>query len=173
MYFAPEERVVIFVDGPNLHATMQQLRFDLDYRRLLEFFRAKVQLIRAVYYTPLSEEHQATLQPLVDWLTYNGFTTITRPVREYTDSQNRVKMRSGIYVDMAVHAITLAEHYDHFVLFSGNGDFRSLIKLLQDRGRRVSVVSTLESSPPMIADDLRRQADQFIDLHELKPLARR
>ncbi len=55
-----------------------------------------------------------------------------------------------------------------FVLFSGDGDFRPLVATLQRKGVRVSVVSTIRSTPPMIADDLRRQADNFIELEELK-----
>jgi uncharacterized LabA/DUF88 family protein len=31
------------------------------------------------------------------------------------------------------------------------------------------VVSTISSQPPMIADELRRQADVFIDLLDLRP----
>ena len=36
------------------------------------------------------------------------------------------------------------------------------------RGRRVSAISTLWTQPPMVADEPRRQADQFIDLADLE-----
>jgi uncharacterized LabA/DUF88 family protein len=63
----------------------------------------------------------------------------------------------------------LAGHIDHMVLFSGDGDFRPLVEAVQRRGARVSVVSTTSTQPPMIADELRRQADQFVDIVELQP----
>ena len=62
----------------------------------------------------------------------------------------------------------LAPHVDHIVLFSGDGDFRPLIESVQRNGVRVSVVSTIRSNPPMISDELRRQADNFIELDELR-----
>jgi uncharacterized LabA/DUF88 family protein len=73
-------------------------------------------------------------------------------------------------IELAVHAIQLAKTLDHIVLFTGDGDFRSLVADLQSRGKRVSVISTLQSNPPMVADELRRQADQFIDLADLGPI---
>ncbi len=168
MYFLKDERLVIFIDGPNLHATMMQLGFEVDYRKLLAFFRSQTSLLRACYYTPLANEQVTSLQPLLDWLSYNGFSTTARPAIEYQDGLGRTKVRSGIYVQMAVDALELSKSIDHFVLFSGNGDFRKLLQTLQEQGRRVSVISTLKSSPPMVADELRRQADQFIDLADLR-----
>ncbi len=70
-------------------------------------------------------------------------------------------------IELAVDAMEIVDHVDHIVLFSGDGDFRSLVEALQRRGRKVSVVSTLQTQPPMIADDLRRQADHFVDLGTL------
>jgi uncharacterized LabA/DUF88 family protein len=71
-------------------------------------------------------------------------------------------------IELAVDALELASRVDHIVLFSGDGDFRPLIESLQRQGVRVSVVSTIRSQPPMISDELRRQADNFIELDELK-----
>lgn len=71
-------------------------------------------------------------------------------------------------IELAVDAMELAEHIDQMVLFSGDGDFRSLVEAVQRRGVRVTVVSTIASQPPMIADELRRQADVFTDLVELQ-----
>ena len=71
-------------------------------------------------------------------------------------------------IELAVDAMELAPHVDHIVLFSGDGDFRPLLESIQRQGVRVSVVSTIRSQPPMISDELRRQADNFIELQELK-----
>jgi uncharacterized LabA/DUF88 family protein len=71
-------------------------------------------------------------------------------------------------MELAVDAMEQSETVDHLVIFSGDGDFTTLVDALQRRGRKVSVVSTLSTQPPMIADDLRRQADHFIDLVSLR-----
>lgn len=72
-------------------------------------------------------------------------------------------------IELVVDAMELTAHIDQMVLFSGDGNFRSLVAAVQRRGVRVTVVSTIATQPPMLADDLRRQADLFIDLRELQP----
>jgi uncharacterized LabA/DUF88 family protein len=169
MYFNPNERMALFIDGANLYATAKTLGFDIDYKRLLAFFRTKGRLVRALYYTALADEQEySSIRPLIDWLDYNGYTMVTKPVKEYTDSSGRRKIKGNIDIELAVDAMELSDHLDHIVLFSGDGDFRPLVAALQQRGRRVSVISTLQTQPPMVADELRRQADQFVDLAELE-----
>ena len=170
MHFYPTERIALFIDGANLYATAKSLGFDIDYKRLLQMFRGKGQLVRALYYTALIEDQEySSIRPLIDWLDYNGYTMVTKPTKEFTDSTGRRKIKGNMDIELAVDAMELAEHLDHVVLFSGDGDFRSLVEALQQKGKRVSVVSTLQTQPPMVADELRRQADQFIDLDDLQP----
>jgi uncharacterized LabA/DUF88 family protein len=169
MHFYQTERIALFIDGANLYATAKSLGFDIDYKRLLQLFRQKGQLIRALYYTALAEEQEySSIRPLIDWLDYNGFTMVTKPTKEFTDTTGRRKIKGNMDIELAVDAMRLADNLDHIVLFSGDGDFRSLVAALQQKGKRVSVISTLQTQPPMVADELRRQADQFIDLAELE-----
>ena len=169
MDFYLNERIALFIDGANLYATAKSLGFDVDYRRLLGIFRDKARLVRALYYTALAEDQEySSIRPLIDWLDYNGFTIVTKPAKEFTDANGRRKWKGNTDVELAVDALRLSDNLDHIVLFSGNGDFRSLVAALQEKGKRVSVVSTLETQPPMISDELRRQADQFIDLADLE-----
>jgi len=171
MHFYPSERVAIFIDGANLYATAKALGFDIDYKRLLALFRTKGQLVRALYYTALNEDQEySSIRPLVDWLDYNGFTMVTKPTKSFTDALGHRKVKGNMDIELTVDAMRLVEHLDHVVLFTGDGDFRALVAAMQMRGRRVSVVSTLQTQPPMVADDLRRQADQFIDLADLEKL---
>jgi len=171
MHFYQNERVALFIDGVNLYATAKSLEFDIDYKRLLLLFGQRAQLVRAFYYTALADEQEySSIRPLIDWLGYNGFTVVTKPLKEFTDASGRRKVKGNMDIELAVQAIQIAPALDHIVLFSGDGDFRSLVADLQLRGKRVSVISTLQSSPPMIADELRRQADQFIDLADLEPI---
>jgi uncharacterized LabA/DUF88 family protein len=168
--FYPQEKIAIFIDGANLYAAARGLGFDIDYKRLLDLFASKGRLIRAFYYTALIEDQEySPLRPLVDWLDYNGYTMVTKPTKEYTDAMGRRKIKGNMDIELAIDMLDMAQYLDHAVLFSGDGDFRRLVEAVQRRGVRVSVVSTLRSQPPMVADDLRRQADTFIELQDLAP----
>ncbi len=169
MNFYATERIALFIDGANLYATAKALGFDIDYKRLLNLFRGKGMLLRALYYTALAEEQEySSIRPLIDWLDYNGYSMVTKPTKEFTDASGRRKIKGNMDIELAVDAMELADHLDHIVLFSGDGDFRTLVEALQHKGKRVSVVSTLSTQPPMVADELRRQADQFVDLADLQ-----
>ncbi len=172
--FYRDERLALFIDGSNLYAAAKALAFDIDYKLLRKEFMQRGKLLRAFYYTALLEnDDYSPIRPLVDWLHYNGFNMVTKPAKEFVDSQGRRKVKGNMDIELAVDAMEIAPHVDHIVLFSGDGDFRPLVAALQRKGVRVSVVSTIRSQPPMIADDLRRQADNFIELDELKDVVGR
>ena len=166
--FYPNERVALFIDGANLYAAARALGFDIDYKRLLTLFSGEGTLIRAFYYTALVDDQEySPIRPLVDWLDYNGYTMVTKPTKEFTDSTGRRKIKGNMDIELAVDVMEMANRLDHVVIFSGDGDFRSLVEATQRKGVRVSVVSTMRSSPPMVADELRRQADNFIELQDI------
>jgi uncharacterized LabA/DUF88 family protein len=169
MPFYPQERIALFIDGSNLYAAARALDFDIDYKRLLEVFAAKGHLVRAFYYTALVEDQEySPIRPLVDWLDYNGYTMVTKPTKEFTDSTGRRKIKGNMDIELAIDVLEMSEHLDHVVIFSGDGDFRRLVEAVQRKGLRVSIVSTVRSQPPMVADELRRQADIFIELDDLR-----
>ncbi|MEM7711275.1 MAG: NYN domain-containing protein, partial [Pseudomonadota bacterium] len=167
--FYRDERLALFIDGSNLYAAGKALSFDIDYKLLRQEFARRGKMLRAFYYTALLEtEDYSPIRPLVDWLQYNGFTMITKPAKEFVDSQGRRKIKGNMDIELAIDAMEMAPFVDHIVLFSGDCDFRPLVEALQRKGLRVSVCSTIRSQPPMIADDLRRQADNFIELDDLR-----
>jgi uncharacterized LabA/DUF88 family protein len=171
MYNRDKERIGLFIDGANLYAASRALGFDMDYKRLLTLCRGQGYLVRAIYFAVLQEEHEhSPVRPLLDWLEYNGFSVVTKMAREFTDSQGRRRSKGSIDVEFAVNAMHHAKWFDRMILFCGEGDYRSLVAALQQMGKHVSVVSTLQSQPCLIADELRRQADEFVDLADLKPL---
>ncbi len=174
MKFYPQERVALFIDGANLYATAKALGFDIDYKRLQEVFASKCNMVRAFYYTALVDDQEySPIRPLVDWLDYNGYTMVTKPTKEFTDSSGRRKIKGNMDIELAIDVMEMAAHLEHIVLFSGDGDFRRLVEAVQRRGVRVTVISTLRSQPAMIADELRRQADNFVDLTELQSIIAR
>jgi uncharacterized LabA/DUF88 family protein len=174
MTFYPTDRLALFIDGANFYSAARSLGIDIDYKKLLDEFRRRGVLIRAYYYTALVEsDDYSPIRPLVDWLDYNGFTMVTKSAREYTDAQGRKRWRGDMDVEVAVNMMELAEHADHMVLFSGDGNFSALVAAVQRKGVRVTVVSTVKSQPPMVSDDLRRQCDTFVDLADLSDLVGR
>jgi uncharacterized LabA/DUF88 family protein len=165
-----EERLALFIDGANLYAAARSLGFDIDYQKMLAFFGQRGRLIRAFYYTTLIEDQDfSPIRPLVDWLDYNGFTMVTKMAREYVDSAGRRKVKGNMDIELAIDMLQAADKLDHVMLFSGDGDFRRLVETVQRKGVRVSVVSSIQTTPPMVADELRRQADHFLDLADLMP----
>lgn len=171
MAFYPDERIAIIIDGANLYSTTKTLDFDIDYQKLLDLFRQKGRLQRAYYYTALIEGSEfSPLKQLIDWLDYNGYHIISKPTKEYKDRDGRRKIKGNMDVEIAVDMMSLAPHIDHFLLFSGDGDFKAVVEAVQKQGCRVTVLSTIKSKPAMLADELRRQADNFIELADLDKL---
>ncbi len=171
MAFYPDERIALFIDGSNLYSTAKTLDFDIDYKKMLDLFRSKGRLFRANYYTALKEhDDYSPIRPLMDWLDYNGYHIITKPTREYTDRDGRRRIKGNMDMEIAMDMIDLCPHIDHMLLMSGDGDFRAVIRAVQSRGVRVTVISTLKSNPPMLSDELRRQADAIIELSDMDTL---
>lgn len=167
--FDQREKIALFIDGANLYATAKSLGFDIDYKKMLKYFDGQGYMLRAYYYTALIEDQEySSIRPLIDWLDYNGYRVITKPTKEFTDAAGRRKVKGNMDMELAIDAMELSDKIDHAVIFSGDGDFRTLVQALQRRGTKVSVVSTLVTNPPMVSDDLRRQADYFIELTAIK-----
>lgn len=169
MTWYKDEKLAVFIDGANLYGAARALEFDIDYKRMLQWAAKQGKLIRAYYYTALVEENEfSPIRPLVDWLDYNGYTMVTKLAREFTDANGRRKVKGNIDVELTTDVMEISQNVDHVMLFTGDGDFKYLVQAVQRKGVRVSVISTVETHPPMISDELRRVADHFIDLSDLR-----
>ncbi|HFC04244.1 MAG TPA: NYN domain-containing protein [Rhizobiales bacterium] len=169
MHLYQNERVGLFIDGANLHASLKHLDFDIDYKKLLSFFRDNSQLVRAFYYTAIADDPEYSgIKPLIDWLAYNGYVLVSKQAKEFVDGKGRKILKGNMDIEIAVDVLAMAGRLDHVVLFTGDGDFRVLVEAVQKAGCRVSAISTSKSRPPMVADELRRQVDQFIELADLE-----
>ena len=164
------EKTALFIDGSNFYAATRLLNMDIDYARLHQYFSLDANLIRAYYYTALPEDQEfSPLRPLIDWLDYNGFAVVSKLTREFTDPETGKKRTKGnMDMELALDMLKLAPHIDHAILFSGDGDFCRLLEDVQGIGVRVTVVSTTKTSPPMAADSLRRMADVFIEIDNIR-----
>jgi uncharacterized LabA/DUF88 family protein len=167
--FYKDERLALFIDGMNLYLASKTLGFDIDYRLLRHEFSRRGKLMRVMYYTAILEKEDfSPIRPLIDWLSYNGYNMVTKAAKEYSDGEGRRKVKGNMEIELTVDAMQLASRIDHAVLFSGDGDYLPLVASLQRQGVRVSVVSTTRGQHPMIGDELRRQADNFIELDDLR-----
>lgn len=162
-------RIALFIDGANFFSTAKTVGFDVDYRKLLKEFGRFGHLVRAYYYTAIVEDQEySSIRPLVDWLDYNGYTVVTKSSKEFVDgATGRRRFKGNMDVELTVDALELSSRLDHIYLFSGDGDFRALVEALQRKGVRVTVVSSVQTQPSMASDELRRQADEFLDLAEM------
>lgn len=166
--FYAHEKVAMFIDGSNLYATAKALDIDINYRALLHWVSGQSRLVRAFYYTALLDDQEySPIRPLIDWLDYNGYTMVTKPTKEYVDSDGRRKVKGNMDIELAIDMMEMADRLDHVMIFSGDGNFRRLIEAVQRKGVRVTVVSTTQAPHSMVADDLRRQADFFVDLADM------
>lgn len=166
------ERTAVFIDGSNLYASTKALNLNIDYSKMLKWLAEDTRLVRAYYYTAIGtdEDGFSPVRKLADWLDYNGFSLVTKDTKQFTDQvTGRTKIKGNMDIEIAVDAMEMSDHVDHVILFSGDGDFRKLVEAIQRKGVRVTVISTIKSDPPMVADELRRQADEFIDLSNLAP----
>jgi uncharacterized LabA/DUF88 family protein len=159
-------RIALFIDGVNLHHTARNLGFEIDYKRLLSEFERIGSIVRPYFYTSLREGEVSSVRQLIDWLDFNGFTIRTKSIKDYENEGKR--SRRSIGVDLAVDALEIAPRVDDIYLFSGDGDFRALVEAVQRLGVRVTVVSSVQTTPPMVSDELRRQADAFLELTTLR-----
>ncbi len=158
-------KIAAFIDGPNFYASSKALVIDIDYLKVLKFLGSKGDLVRAYYYTSLTED--TVLHPLIDWLDYNGYTVITKTAREYVDRDGNSKVKGNMGIEIAADMIEMADRVDHIVLFSGDADFRRAIEVVQSKGVRVTAISTMKTSPRIASDEMRRQPDEFIDLADI------
>ena len=158
------DKIALFIDGFNTHRAVKTLGFDIDYKLLLKTFQSRGNLVRASYYTAIEDQEFSSLRPLIDWLDYNGFNVVTKPAKEFVDENGHRRIKRHMDVEIAVDAMDLAPSVDEIFLFSGDVEFRSMVAAIQRKGVRVTVVSTMA----IIADDLRRQADEFLDMATLQ-----
>ena len=165
---------MLFIDGASLYSTARSLDIEIDFRKLLTEFRNRGRLLRANYYTTIFDgDDYSPVRPLVDWLSYNGFNVLHKPAHEFTDREGRKRGRGNMNVEITVDMLKAASTVDHIVFFAGDADYRRLIEAVKAEGCRVTVVSSVKSQPQGVADELRREADVFIDLDELGDLIAR
>ena len=162
------DRIALFIDGASLHNTVRSLGFEVDFRRLLTEFGKYGQIVRAYFYTVMRDDEFSSIKPLVDWLDYNGYAVRTKAAKEHDDGEGRRRMRRNIGVELAVDALEIARRIDQAFLFSGDGDLRVIVEAIRRMGVRVTIVSSIRTKSPMIADELRRQADVFLELETLR-----
>lgn len=169
-----DDKTVVLIDGANIYATVKALGFDIDFSKLYSEITNGCNLLRIYYYTALVEldDDKIMLKPLVDWLSYNNYTVVTKMAKVITNRDGIRRIKGNMDIEIAVDALTLAYNLKScitdIVLFTGDGDFCYLVGQLQRLGIRVTIVSSLKTQPSYVADELRKAADNFIDIADLR-----
>lgn len=167
------EPTALLIDGPRFHSAARALGIDVDYKRVHSHFSNMCHLVQAMYFAPTpppDENDHIAMKPLLDWLQYNGWNVVTKTSKTLYREDGQKKTKGNTDIELAMAAMKLAPHVSHILLCSGNGDFTPVVKHIQDSGTRVTIVSSKATAPPMVSDDLRRQADAFIELSDLAQL---
>lgn len=156
-------RTVVLIDGANIYHAVKSLGFQIDWKRLRNHFSEKMDVLRFFYYTAVAKGEDWMFR-LADWLQFNGYTVRSKPAKARGES-----WKGNMDVEIAVDALALADRYDHAILFSGDGDLRCLVEALQWKGIKVTVCHTQKGGEQAPAPELIKQADEFIDLADLRP----
>lgn len=164
------KKTAIFIDGANLSSSASQIGMRIDFKKLLTFYEKNYDLIRAYYYTALSDNAAyKNIHSLVDWLSYNGYNVISKKAKEFVSEDSVKRIKGNMDCEIIVGMLEMAPHVDHLILFSGDGDFRCVVEAVQRMGKRVTIVSAARGDQSVTADELIRQADYFVDLADLRP----
>lgn len=169
---------LVLIDGSNLYESARATGIRIDYKRLLALMNEDGTLLRSYYFTALRDKSiQAPLRATVDWLSHNGYVCVTKATKEWDEPVTRFneqgvqvtemvrKIKGNVDVDIVTYAFKCAHLVQEIYLFSGDGDFTIMVKELQERyALKVFVVSSIG----LVSTELRRQADKFIDLSNLR-----
>lgn len=163
-------KTALFIDGANLYATAKALGVEINYETFDNYFNNP---IRKMYFTAIKEENEhQPIRPLLDWLEYHGFDMISKPAKIFIDEFGKEKIKGNMDVEITVAMMVMSDHVENMVLFTGDGDFASVVDEVKRKGIHVTVVSSLRSQPPMVADELRRKADVFKELQQMQEIHR-
>lgn len=160
------KRIAIFIDGSNFNEAFKFARFRPNYQLIESFFAQEGDIVGMFYFTALPpKEVQSPIRAIMDHIQYHGWTIVSKETKTYGGT-----VKGNMDVEIVVQAWAMWEHFTDLILFSGDGDFTSMVSELQRRGRRVTAVSIHErgSDSSMMADELRRQVNKFIDLRDIK-----
>jgi uncharacterized LabA/DUF88 family protein len=164
-----EARVALFIDGESLNEATKALGSNVDFRKLRDVFGSQNRLLRAHYYALVPPREFVTIKPLLDWLSFNGYSVTEKPLKERVSSNGHARMSGSIAIELTIDALQTAPHVDTIVLVTGDCRYRPLVSEIQMRGVRVIAVSTRAVRPAVISDELVRQVDEFVELADLLP----
>lgn len=167
--FYKNETLALVIDGPSTNNAANFADMMIDWNSIPKLFKEKGRLIRSTYITHLvvNEEGDTPLIRLLDFLQFNGFDVVARRAKAFTSDNGDQNIKGdNIHVEVTLAAMRAAEHVDHVVLFASDASYAPLIAELQRKGVRVSICGAKGQT----ADLLRRQADAFIEISNLRDM---
>jgi len=165
------EKLALLIDGHELSTLSYSLGFKIDYRKLRMRFASSSRMMATKYYAAVDPHKlENPYIKLLDWLEYNGYRVHRKNiyVSEEEGGTSKVKVKGSVAVDISVDLVQLASQVDHIVLAGGHADYSYPITQAQRLGARVTLLGSLKAEGFRPADDLRRIADDFIELDDLR-----
>jgi len=158
------KNVAIFIDVANLYYAARGQDVDVDYVALLKHATKGRDLIRAYAYSGLDPENE-NQRKFLDFLSKNGYKVVHKDIRKFGDG----RVKANLDIELVVDLFRLAPRMDIAVVISGDGDFASAIRALQDIGVRCEVISFR----PNTSSDLIAVADEFTDIMKIIGIGRK
>lgn len=156
-------RVGVFVDGANLARMPERLGEVEDIHRGIDFAKLKrfLQSLGSVtflrYYT--ARDYASGVEGFFQVLETLGFKIVRIETKTFHDGERKGNLDSRIMMD----AVELVGKFDTAVLISGDSDFLPCVKYLQERRKRVVVLSSQYG----LSRDLRMSGAQVVFLDDL------
>jgi|SRR3990167_2647300 len=136
----------IYIDGANMFYTQKRLGWSVDWKKVKNHIEQDKDVFEWRYYVGIKDSDEKMLKYLKH-LNSVGFNTITKPLKKIKISGGEAPERDFIYkanFDVEMTADILLEKFklDEIIIFSGDSDFRYLVKKLKDAGLKVVVFSS-------------------------------
>jgi uncharacterized LabA/DUF88 family protein len=171
-----DEKTALFIDGVSTHAVARNLGWTIDFKRLQDYFARYTRLVKSYYFTPMDVHDESQIGNLIEWLSLNGF--ICKLVGYDSGDERGKKTNIDVtFVDDILGLAYVPNAVDHFILFTGAGKYTPIVRKLDTLGKKVTICSTVSinrsdaeggGKTKMISHDLRKAADNFIDLGDIK-----
>ena len=151
-----EQQNYAFIDGQNVHMSVKNQNWALDYRRFRQYLADKYSVTKAFFfigYIPTNTSLYKSLQEC-------GFILIFKPILEI-----KGRIKGNIDAELVLQAMVEYPNYDKAVIVSGDGDFYCLVKYLMNKGKLLKLMVPDDSQ---FSSLLREFVAYIVGINKLK-----
>lgn len=165
----PVLRTALFVDAANMFYAQRDNGWQIEYRKVYEYFSRGRILYGAYYFTgtpPVSNIQAVNrYRRFKRALIHIGYTVIDKEVKVIKDKATGQRLLKGdLDVEITLHMLAAINGYDECVLLGGDSDFYPLLSHLRSCGKVVVCVGRKQST----ALEIVNIANRFVDLNDIR-----